>query len=139
MKKMLSTVLAISILMSCMFVHVVAEEIQPRNSNYFISYGTAVSHQGGGTLLITFDATALNIADQLGVATYSVDKLTDEGWVNVSGSLSGQTGSGVVSYTYSRYFFGVPGETYRVNVTFVCSMNGGLETKSVTSGIVTAN
>lgn len=139
MKKMLSTVLAISILMSCVFSYVAAADVSPRNSNYFVSYGTAVSHQGGGTLLITFDATALNIADQLGVATYSVDKLTDEGWVNVSGSLSGQTGSGVVSYTYSRYFFGVPGETYRVNVTFYCSMNGGSEHKSHTSGIVTAN
>lgn len=132
-------IIVIAMLVLIMSATALAENISPRSSNYFTSYGTAVSHQGGGTLLITFTTVATDIADQLGVATYTVEKKTDEGWVNVSGALSGQTGSGVVSYTYSRYFFGVPGETYRVNVTFVCSMNGGMEHKTHTSGIVTAD
>lgn len=139
MKKVLSISLAITILLISVLSYVVAENMQ-RSSNYFVSYGTAVSHLGGGTLLITFDTTALNIADQLGVATYIVEKRNDDGkWEDVSGPLEGQTGSGVVSYTFSRYFFGVVGETYRVQVTFHCFMNGGVETKSVTSGIVTAD
>lgn len=140
MKKVISAVLVITILSLCLFSHVVAEGVAPRSSNYFISYGTALSHVGNGTLLITFDATALNIADQLGVATYTVERLHDDGrWEDVSGLLEGQTGSGVVSYTYSRYFYGVVGETYRVQVAFYCSMNGGSEFKSMTSGIVTAD
>lgn len=139
MKKVMSISLAITILLIGVLSYVVAENMQ-RSSNYFVSYGTAVSHLGGGTLLITFDTTALNIADQLGVATYSVERLDDDGnWEDVSGPLEGQTGSDVVSYTYSRYFFGVVGETYRVQVTFYCAMNGGSEFKSVTSGIVTAD
>ena len=122
MKKM--RIVFIVMLVLIMSATALAENISPRNSNYFTSYGTSVSHQGGGTLLITFSTVATDIADQLGVATYSVQKRDDDGdWVDVSGLLSGQTGSGVVSYTYSRYFFGVPGETYRVNVTFYCSMN----------------
>jgi len=140
MKKVLSVALAITLLLVSVLSCVAAEGMQPRSSNYFVSYGTAVSHQGGGTLLITFDTTALNIADQLGVATYTVQREDENGnWEDVSGPLDGQTGSGVVSYTYSRYFFGVVGETYRVQVTFVCVMNNGMESKSVTSGIVTAD
>ena len=56
----------------------------------------------------------------------------------MSGQLSGQTGTNVASYTFGRYFQGVAGETYRIQVTFLCTINNSTETKSYTSGRITA-
>ena len=92
---------------------------------------------GNGVLSITFSCVGMGVCSQLGVATYSVEKLTSEGWLNVSGLLNGQTGSNVAAYAFGRYFYGVSGETYRVNVTFYCAMNGGSEFKSYTSASIT--
>jgi hypothetical protein len=44
----------------------------------------------------------------------------------------------VASYTFGRYFQGVAGETYRIQVTFYCSIGTGSEHKSYTSGRITA-
>lgn len=129
------------LLIAAMVVPACAEQaIQPRDSAYFDSYGTTISRQGNGTLKITFSTVGTGVCTQLGVATYSVQRLNDSGcWEDVTGLLTGQTGSGVVSYTFSRYFYGVAGETYRVQVTFISAINGGVETKTYTSGRVTAN
>ena len=135
MKNVLSIVLILTILCSCMFSYALAET---RASNYFTSYGTTMSAPGSGRIAITFRAVGTDICNQIGVANYHVEKLTDEGWVNVSGSLSGQTGTNVASYTFGRYFQGVAGETYRIQVTFYCSIGTGSEHKSYTSGRITA-
>lgn len=140
MKRIALLLLSLVLLFSFTAVSACAEEaIQPRDSAYFDSYGTTMSRQGNGTLKITFSTVGTGVCSQLGVATYSVQKQFEDGrWEDVTGLLSGQTGSGVVSYTFSRYFYGVAGETYRVQVTFISAINGGLETKSYTSGKITA-
>ena len=98
-----------------------------------------MSAAGGGGINITFKAVGTGLCNQIGVASYTVQKKNDAGeWVDVSGLLSGQTGSNVASYTFGRYFQGVAGETYRVKVTFLCTINNSTETKSYTSGTVTA-
>lgn len=135
MKKYLSLLLAFTLLCSCVFSYAIAEQ---RSSNYFTSYGTSASAIGNGQIYITFKTVGTTICDQLGVANYHVEKLTDAGWVNVSGSLSGQTGTNVASYCFGRVFQGVPGETYRIQVTFLCTINNSTEVKSYTSGRVTA-
>lgn len=135
MKKVLSIVLMLTLLCSCMFSYALAET---RASNYFTSYGTTMSARGSGIIAITFKAVGTDICNQIGVANYQVFKQTDEGWVAVSSVLSGQTGSNVASYTFGRYFQGVAGETYRIQVTFLCCIGTGVETKSYTSGRITA-
>ena len=136
MKKTLSVMLILVILCSCMFSYALAET---RASNYFSSYGTTMSAPGNGRIGITFKAVGTGICNQIGVATYTVERLDDDGnWENVSGSLSGQTGSNVASYTFGRYFQGVAGETYRIQVTFYCAIGDGCEFKSYTSGKITA-
>lgn len=138
MKKMWIVVLAMMMIM-ILSVTAIAEDQPTRNSNYFASYGTAVSAQGGGKILITFTTTATGVASQLGVANWSVERRDAEGnWEAISDVFPGQTGSGFASYTFNRNFIGVPGETYRVKVTFICTMNNGSETKTHTSGRVTA-
>ena len=136
MKNVLSLLLLLTILCSCIFSSALAET---RASNYFSSYGTTMSAPGSGAIAITFKAVGTDICNQIGVATYTVEKLNDAGeWVNVSGALSGQTGTNVASYTFGRYFQGVAGETYRIQVTFVSAIGTGMEFKSYTSGRITA-
>ena len=136
MKKFLSLMLVFTLMCPCLFAYALAET---RASNYFSSYGTSMSAPGGGGINITFRAVGTDICNQIGVATYQVQRREDNGnWTDVSGLLSGQTGSNVASYTFGRYFQGVAGETYRVKVTFVCVIGTGMESKSYTSGTVTA-
>ena len=135
MKNVVSILLILTLLCSCIFSAALAET---RASNYFSSYGTTMSAPGSGRIAITFRAVGTDICNQIGVASYTVEKQTDEGWVNVSGSLSGQTGTNVASYTFGRYFQGVAGETYRIQVSFLCVINNTSEIKSYTSGRITA-
>ena len=136
MKNVLSIMLILTLLCSCVFSYAIAET---RASNYFTSYGTSMSAPGNGLIGITFRAVGTDICNQIGVANYSVQKLHDDGhWEAVTGLLSGQTGTNVASYTFGRYFQGVAGETYRIQVTFCCTINNSSEYKSYTSGRITA-
>ena len=138
MKKLISILVVVTLLATTMFSHALAEQ-QTRDSAYFTSYGTSMSAAGGGGINITFKAVGTDICNQIGVASYTVQKKNDAGeWVDVSGLLSGQTGSNVASYTFGRYFQGVAGETYRIQVTFTCIIGTSGETKSYTSGRITA-
>lgn len=140
MKRIVSLVLFIVLVCSATIFTSYAEDIQPRDSAYFNSYGTTLSKQGGGCIKITFTANGTQICDTIGVSTYEVERMDDDGnWEDCSGLLSGKTISGFASYTFSKYFYGVAGETYRVKVVFICSIDGGVETKNYTSGSITAN
>ena len=139
MKRTLGLLLVLTILCSCIFTSALADGPESRASDYFTSYGTSMSAPGGGLIGVTFKAVGTTICNQIGVANYHVQWLNDDGqWVDVSGLLSGQTGSNVASYSFGRYFQGVAGETYRVVVTFCCTINNSSEYKAYTSGRVTA-
>ena len=112
------------------------------SSNYFQSYGVVLGDAGSHQLRITFSVDGIGICDELGVATFTVErKITgDDGstyWAN-AGSFSGQTGHNVSSYTYAVTVQGVAGATYRVRATFMCikTINGvtGSEFKTLTTG-----
>ena len=136
MKNALSIMLILTLLCTCLFSSACAES---RASNYFSSYGTTMGAVGNGGIAINFKAVGTDICNQIGVASYHVQKQNDDGeWVDVSGLLSGQTGTNVASYTFGRYFQGVAGETYRIQVVFVCVINNSMESKSYTSGRITA-
>ena len=135
MKKTLSMLLILTLLSACIFSYALAET---RASDYFTSYGTTMSAIGNGRIAITFKAVGTGLCNQIGVASYHVEKRTDEGWIGVSGLLSGQTGTNVASYTFGRYFQGIAGETYRIQVIFCCTINNSSEYKIYTSGSITA-
>lgn len=144
MKKRLSLFLACVLLLSAITVPAHAalpEGNDPASSNYFICYGTSMSRQGGGTLLMTFSATGMGMCDVLGVASFDVQRwdADDEEWVDVVTDAPGETGTNVPSYTFSRYFYGVSGQMYRLQVTFVCVKYGmGVEFKYYTSPAIIA-
>lgn len=138
------------ILALCLFVTLcfpAAAEVNAPNgtlsSNYFASYGVATSDNGGHRLHIVFSATGMGVCEEIGVATYSVEKLINvEGggtaWTNISGTCSGQTAHNTNGYSYSiNYQCGSAG-TYRVRATFMCMKtfpdgHTGVEHKTVTT------
>lgn len=120
-------------------VGVSACAVEPKDSNYFSSYGASLSKLGGGDIKITFSCDAPSTASQLGVSSFSVYEYDGSRWELVSGPNSGSYGYGVSSYSFSRTFHGVAGEKYRVQATFSCVKNGTMESKSYTSGSIVAN
>lgn len=113
------------------------------SSNYFISYGVAISDNGGHRLHIVFSTVGMGMCDELGVATYSVQKYVEladgsHAWTDISGSCSGQTMHNTNAYSYSLNFQCGSAGTYRVRATFMCAkiINGeyGTEFKTVTTG-----
>ena len=144
MKRMLSLVLLVCMLMGCASA---SAAINPPAStfasDYFISYGTTLSDNGGHVMHILFSTAGMGMCDVLGVATYRVEKLVtlDDGntiWASVTEDLPGKTGTNVPSYSYAINFQGKAEETYRVKCTFICTKTfsdgtHGTETKSHTS------
>ena len=137
MKRFISIILMVMMLCSMFAMPASAEENQSRASAYFSSYGINLTEQSDGRIKIVFSATGTGVCSQLGVATYQVEMRDSDGsWDDCTGLLSGKTGSNVTSYSFSKYFTPVPGNCYRVNCTFVCSINGGMESKGYTSGTI---
>lgn len=139
MKKFMTILLLAAMFLNLFAFAACAEtENGARNSNYFSSYGVNLTDKGDGRFKIVFTASGTGICDSIGVATYEVlEKNSSGDWVAVSGLLSGRTASGVASYSFSKYFNGVAGKTYRVNVTFICVIGNGSETKAYTSPSLT--
>lgn len=136
MKRFFALLLAMILLMCSSVAFATAEDDEPtRQSNYFASYGMSLSAIGGGKIKATFTCTAEGYATTLGVANYVVQRKISSGvWVDVTGWLTGKTGSNVHTYSFSKTINGTAGQTYRVKCTFICTKNGTSETKSYTSG-----
>ena len=139
MKRFVSMLLTVILLCTGMMYVAHAEEATPYASAYFSSYGASLTKVSSGRIEISFSTTGTGICTRIGVANYYVEKLNSRGnWEAVTGLLPGSTGTNTTTYTFSKYFNGVRGETYRVKVTFICTLNGDSETKSYTSGRVKA-
>ncbi len=139
MKRIISIFLLILMLCSAIPFACLAEEgVAPRASDYFTSYGVNLAYQSDGRIKIVFNAVGSQICTQIGVASYEIEEKNSNGnWEDFSGLLSGRTGSGVQSYTFSKYFTPNEGKKYRVTCTFTCVIDGmGGETKNYTSGTI---
>lgn len=136
MKRIIVLLLALTLLFCSTIAFATSNgEDSPRQSDYFVSYGTSLSAIGGGKIKVSFVCSSVGIASELGVVNYIVQRKNSSGsWENASGWLSGQTGYNVSSYSFSKTINGNAGTTYRVICTFICVKNGGVETKSYTSG-----
>ena len=136
MKKFIAVLLALSVLFcSTVAFAALPETDGTQASNYFQSYGMTISAIGSGRLYLTFSCTAVGVASQLGVATYRVQKKNSSGnWEDVTADTAGSTKYNPTSHSFSKTFYGVAGETYRVKCTFMCTKNNSTEHKSYTSG-----
>ena len=126
--------------MLCLGAVAFADNENSRASDYFSNYSIALSAPGSGKVNITFSCTAVGTASQSGVSTYSVQRYYEDSglWSTVSGPNSGSYSYGSSSHSFSKTFQGIKGEKYRVRCTFLCTKNGTTETKSYTSGSITA-
>ncbi len=151
LKKSASIALALC-LFSCMCFPASADVIIPDgtfSSDYFISYGCIIGDNGGHVLHITFTTTGVGICDEIGVATYCVEKqyTLDDGtkiWTDITGWLPGVTWQNTGYCTYGVNFQGIAGERYRVRATFYCAKTfpdgtSGSEHKSVCTTGCTVN
>lgn len=119
------------------------------SSDYFASYGCVIGDNGGHVLHITFTTTGMGMCDEIGVASYQVEKLVtlddgSQGWMVITGWLPGVTHTNTMYCTYGVNFQGVAGERYRVRATFVCVKTfsdgtTGMEHKSVCTTGCTVN
>jgi len=149
MKNMMSLVLVLCLLvgMTCPAFAAVNNPDGIQASNYFASYGISIYDNGGHRMHITFSTTGVGVCDEIGVASYTVDKyvVTDQGnfWTTVAGPVAGQTSHNTSFCTFGSNFQGIAGETYRVRATFMCTktINGvvGTEHKTSTTGPLTIN
>ena len=135
MKKFIAMILAVSMLLCGSVAFATLPETDgTQASNYFASYGMAVTAIGSGRLQLSFSCSAVGLADQLGVANYWVEKKNSSGnWESVTNVRSGSTKTNPTSHSFSKIFYGVAGETYRVRCVFICVKGGSSETKSYTS------
>lgn len=109
------------------------------DSDYFIRYGTSLTPTGSGNVTLTFSCTATGVVSQLGVSTYTVQRLDGSNWTDVTGPLTGSMASNTSNHSFSKNFHGVAGEKYRVTCAFLCVKSDGTsESKTHTSGTVTA-
>ena len=136
MKRFIALLLALLLIICSTVAFATADnEEQSRQSNYFASYGMSLSAIGGGKIRATFTCTAVDYATTLGVVNYEVQRKNSSGnWEDVSGWLTGKTGSNVHTYSFSKTINGTAGQTYRVKCIFICTKNGTSEHKSYTSG-----
>ena len=138
MKRMMALILA-TVLLLCVGAVAHAEENETRASNYFATYGIALSKPGGNKINMTFSCScASGTASQIGVSNYYVQCYDEDNarWYTVSGPHNGSYSYNASSHSFAKTFQGVAGETYRVKCTFTCSKNGTFESKSYTSRTV---
>ena len=134
---MLKRILAV--LMGLMLFTSAAFAAEPRDSNYFQSYGATLSKLGSGKVGISMSCRSVDTASQLGVSSYTVYRWDGSYWELIAGPYSGSYKYNASSYGINRTFQGVAGEKYRVSVTFTCVIDGTSETKIYTSGSIVAN
>lgn len=134
MKRYLALILVI-LTMLCIGSVALAEEDNTRASNYFSSYGIALSKPGSAKLNITFSCSAVGTASQIGVSNYYIQRYYEDSglWATVSGPHNGTYSYNASGHSFAKTFQGVNGETYRVKCTFLCVKDGTAESKSYTS------
>ena len=139
MKRAMALILVMTLLL-CVGAVAYAETNETRASNYFATYGVALSKPGGNKINMTFSCSCANgTASQIGVSSYYVQKYDadDLEWVTVSGPHDGSYSYGASSHSFSKTFQGAADEKYRVKCTFLCVKGGTAESKSYTSGTIT--
>lgn len=150
MKKFIAMILAVSMLLcSSVAFAALPETDGTQASNYFASYGISIYDNGGHRMHITFSTTGVGVCDEIGVASYTVDKYVEladgsHAWTTVAGPVAGQTSHNTSFCTFGANFQGIAGETYRVRATFYCAKTfpdgtSGAEFKYSTTGPLTIN
>lgn len=74
--------------------------------------------------------TGVETSSTLGVSTFQLQKKVDGKYENVGEEQTGSVGHNVISHSFSRECTVIPGQIYRVRVTFVCENSNGYKAQT---------
>jgi hypothetical protein len=141
MKKLVISVVS-AILLISMSAAIPASAGVLRASLYLDDYSAWAAATGGGQVRIDFDVTAVSLANSVGATQIVVQRKNGSSWTNVqtfnSSSTSGMLASNTLSHCGCVTYSGASGSEYRAVVTVYAKIGSGSDSKTVTTGSVTA-
>ena len=91
-----------------------------RSSDQIAIYTMDVTATGNGRIAIMFSVTGADFMNQIGAKSIDVYERESTGWetaVSYDADDFGMTASNVTKYGNTKYFYGEPGEEYKIEVT----------------------
>lgn len=117
------------------------EEIVPFASAYLDAYGVSLGAKGNGKMGVGMTVDGVGIQDRIGVLEIDIDEKINGVWHDYDEQYSAENPDFMESnsreYVGSYYFYGTPGRQYRVTITAYARKDGGSDTGTVTSPVVT--
>lgn len=137
MKKNIIRTLIIVLIISISSSAILMANAGVRASLYIDSYDAQIKTDSGGQISIASRVTGTDIMDTIGVSTLVIQKYQSGSWVDVtswSDLYDYYSASSVVEATY----YGTAGTQYRAVITFYAELNGGSDSRVMTTRSVTA-
>ena len=123
-------------------VGVTASASMLRASQYLSSYSAWGSANGCGSVSFSFDVTATSLSDKVGATQVVIQRKSGSSWVTAqtynSNTRASLLGSDCVSHGDTITYSGTSGQQYRAVVTCYAEKNGGSDSRTATSNMVTA-
>ncbi|NCB25339.1 MAG: hypothetical protein EOM62_07695 [Bacteroidia bacterium] len=140
--KMLSVIMVL-LLSGGMIGSAYAASYSIQASDYLDSYGAWSDNGTGSQIEICYDVNGTNYMDIIGVSYLVVQEYNSGSWTTVA-STFGTTANGLLAAdTFSHtgsiiYPGGTSGKQYRARVTVYAELDGGSDSRTVTTNTVTA-
>lgn len=143
MKKLITLIMALTLVLSCVFSSFAfaaqPENIEPYASSYFTSNTVKLSDEGNGKVKVTYTVASKDVMDELGIKKIVIQKKVGSDWDDVktysSANYSSFISQNVAEKRGSITYNGTEGKTYQAKVTFYAKDSSGSATKTITSSI----
>jgi hypothetical protein len=108
-----------------------------RASRYISSYAAQITTGSNGKILVDCSVTGTDIMDTIGVQTLVIQKYQFGTWVNAA-TWTSLYNYGCPSCSVTSTFNGSIGTQYRAVITFYAELNGGSDSRIMTTNNATA-
>lgn len=117
------------------------EVMVPYASAYLDEYSVSLGAKGNGRMNVSMTVDGVTTMDRIGVLCVDIDEKRNGTWYDFDEVYSDDYPYFVISNSYDYAddysFYGTPGRQYRVTITAYARKNGGSDTGTVTSPVVT--
>lgn len=137
MKKNITRILVIVLIFSVFSSTALIANASIQASYYISSCDAQITTGYGGQILVDCGVTGTGVMDTIGVSTLVIQRYQSGSWVNVaswSSLYDYYSASSAVEATY----YGTAGSQYRAVITFYAALNGGSDSRIMTTRSVTA-
>lgn len=137
------TVIMVLLLSGGMIGSAYASSYSTRSSLYLDSYAAWCSTGTGSQVVINYDVNGTRVMDLIGVSYLVVQEYNNGTWTGVA-STFGTTGNGLLAADTSShegsiiYPGGTTGKQYRALVIVYAELDGGYDSRTITTNSVTA-